>query len=161
MRRGARIGWLSLAVSVGVVIAFAVGPANAGSAGLYAGRVAVAGEPGEPDTTPPEVFIRARERQEFDETMRGRGVQATCGTDERPVSCTMVLFRGQKSLDRDTEEIVRPYNRVRFYLKPHGAKRRRILCHGPPVDLRLEIKVVDEAGNKSRAEKDVRLIKDD
>jgi hypothetical protein len=108
----------------------------------------------------PEGFVRARQRQEFRDVVR-RGIQATCGTDERPVTCTIVAKRGLKTIDRQSDEIARPYNRVQFHLELSGRTGRRIIRHGPPVKVTVSVKVVDPDGNVSRDSRRIRLVRDD
>jgi hypothetical protein len=108
----------------------------------------------------PDGFVRARQRQEFRDVVR-HGIQATCGTDERPVTCTIVAKRGLKTIDRQSDEIARPYNRVQFHLELSGRTGRRIIRHGPPVEVTVSIKVVDPDGNVSRDSRRIRLVRDD
>jgi hypothetical protein len=108
----------------------------------------------------PDGFVRARQRQEFRDVVR-HGIQATCGTDERPVTCTIVAKRGLKTIDRQSDEIARPYNRVQFHLELSGRTGRRIIRHGPPVKVTVSVKVVDPDGNVSRDSRRIRLVRDD
>ena len=107
----------------------------------------------------PDGFVRARKRQEFRDVVR-EGIQATCGTDERPVICTMVARRGLKTIDRQSAEIERPYNRHQFHLELSGKTGRKIKRHGPPVEVTLSVRVEDPDGNVSRDSRRIRLVRD-
>ena len=147
-----------LAFALVLVLALAL-PAAAQPAGSPTGAPAGAEQRVAGDGKVPEGFVRARQRQEFREVVR-RGIQATCGTDERPVTCTMVARRGRKTIDRQSAEIERPYNRHQFHLELSGKTGNRIKRHGPPVEVTLSVRVEDPDGNVSRDSREIRLVRD-
>lgn len=113
------------------------------------------------DTTPPVPFIRARTRQDLHDVLR-RGIQTTCGTedDERPVVCAMSASRRGHLLTSETDEIVAPYNRFHFELELSASDRHRIRRAEPPIVIKLELEVSDEAGNVGTDQKRIRLVRD-
>lgn len=143
-----------LAVVLALVLPAAAQPAESPTEAQLRGEQRVPG-----DGKVPEVFVRARQRQEFRDVVR-EGIQATCGTDERPVTCTMVARRGLKTIDRQSAVIERPFNRHQFHLELSGKTGRRIERHGPPVEVTLSVRVEDPDGNVSRDSRRIRLVRD-
>jgi hypothetical protein len=113
------------------------------------------------DTTPPDPYIRARERQDLHDVLQ-HGIQATCGTadDERPVSCRMTALRKGRVLATETKRIEAPYNRFQFHLPLTSEDKSRIRRADPPVAIKLLLRVTDEAGNAGKDRKRIRLVAD-
>lgn len=114
---------------------------------------------GPPDTTPPDPYIRARVRQDMDYVFR-HGIQTTCGTedDEQPITCRMTAIRKGRVLATDRDQIDRPYNRIHFNLRLSARDQNRLRRANPPVNVKLLLRVTDEAGNVGKDRKRIRIV---
>ena len=136
-----------IAASTAALTLTALIPATAGAA--------------EPDTTPPDPMLRARERQDIHDVFK-HGIQTTCGTEdrERPIDCRMTALRKGRVLAVGSGHIERPYNRYQFHLHLSSEDEARMRKAGTPVAVKLLLRVTDEAGNSATATKSIRLVSD-
>jgi len=106
-------------------------------------------------------YIRARARQDLDFVIR-RGIQTTCGTEdrERNVTCSIVAKRKGKVLVTDSGLIHNPYDRYHFELELSGPQIDHIRKADPPVVIKLKLRVRDEAGNVGTDQKRIKLVDD-